>query len=360
LPGHPWGPRISPDGARLLYASAAPATAGRAADLDLNGSGSPDIWVADLDGAGARQLTDVPAGYNGWAWSPDGRRIAFASNRGGSWDLYVMAADGTDLARLTSSPAQDGWPTWTPDGAALVFASTRSDRAQLYRVDVRSGEVRRLLDSPTADTEPAVAPSGAIAFSAQATDGTGAIAVLDTGSTIPRRLPGSGGLDTAPTWSPDGAQLAFAGQRAGRSDVYVIGADGRGLVRLTATGQNQRPNWGPAPVASLRLSLAAQNGSGQDGTATLTDLGDGTTLVAVALANPPAVPQPLHIHPGTCAALAARVAHPLANAVGGASETVVGAPLAALLAAPHAINAHKSPQEAAIFVACGDIARPPG
>ena len=50
------------------------------------------------------------------------------------------------------------------------------------------------------------------------------------------------------------------------------------------------------------------NGSGQDGTATLTDLGDGTTLVAVALANVSASLQPLHIHEGTCAALATLVA----------------------------------------------------
>jgi dipeptidyl aminopeptidase/acylaminoacyl peptidase len=271
-----------------------------------------------------------------------------------------MAADGTDLAQVATSPAQDGWPAWTPDGAALIFASTRSDRAQLYRADLRSGEVRRLLDSPTADTEPAVAPGGAIAFSAQSGDGTGVIALLVAGEAAPRRLPGSGGLDTAPNWSPDGARLAFAGQRGGRSDVYVVDADGRGLARLTATGQNQRPNWGPAPAASLTTPIAAQNGSGQSGTATLTDLGDGTTLVAVSLANPSAVPQPLHLHAGTCATLGASVAYPLTSLVGGVSETVVSVPLVALLTAPHAINAHRSPQEAAVTVACGEIARRPG
>ena len=66
------GAEVSPDGTRLLFSSAAPAVAGRAADLDLNGSGSPDIWIANLDGSQARRLTDVPGGYNGWTWSPDG------------------------------------------------------------------------------------------------------------------------------------------------------------------------------------------------------------------------------------------------------------------------------------------------
>lgn len=357
LPGHPWGPRLSPDGTRLLFSSAAPAVASRPADLDLNGSGSPDIWLANLDGSQARRLTDVPAGYNGWAWSPDGRRVAFASNRSGSWDLYTIDATGANLARLTVSAAQDGWPAWTPDGSGIVFASTTSDRAQLYRIDGRG--VQRLLNSPTSDTEPAVAPNGAIAFSAQTMSSTGEIFVLDPGQATPRQLASIGGLNSSPSWSPDGARLAFVGSREGRSDLYVVGADGRGLARLTVAGQNQRPDWGRAPAAPLTISLAAQNASGQGGTATLTDLGDGTTLVAVALANPPAVAQPLHIHEGTCAALAARVAYPLSDLIGGISSTVIAIPLAALLASPHAINAHRSPQEPAIFVACGNIAPPP-
>src|SRR4051812_256226 len=53
LSGHPWGPKTSPDGTLILFSSAAPATPGRPADLDLNGSGSPDIWVAAADGSQA-------------------------------------------------------------------------------------------------------------------------------------------------------------------------------------------------------------------------------------------------------------------------------------------------------------------
>ena len=258
LPGHPWGPKLSPDGTRLLFSSAAPASAGRAQDLDLNGSGSPDIWIANADGSQAQPLISGPGAYNGWSWSPDGRGLAFASNRGGTWDIYTLAADGTGLARLTVSPSQDGWPAWMPDGATIVFASTRSDRAQLYRMDAGGGNLRRLLASPTADTEPAIAPDGRIAFSAQTPDGTGEIAVLDSVGAPPRLLTRAGGLNTTPAWAPDGARLAFVGHRGSRSDLFVIDIDGSGLLRITTAGQNQRPDWGVAPADQVALVMQQQ------------------------------------------------------------------------------------------------------
>lgn len=246
LPGHPWAPKLSPDGRRLLFSSGAPTRGGRAIDSELNGAGSPDIWIADSDGTRARKLVDA-AGYNGWCWSPDGRWIAFASNRDGGWSIYKMTAAGEGLVRLTSSPTQDAWPAWTADSAGIIFASTRSDQAQLYRMDGDGSNLRRFLTSPTADTEPAVAPGGArIAFSAQTAEGGGEIYVVAVDGTGLRRLTASGGLNTAPVWSPDGAKLAFVGQHNGRSDLYVINADGSGLTRLTTEGQNQRPDWGTA------------------------------------------------------------------------------------------------------------------
>jgi len=203
------------------------------------------MWIADIDGSRVRRLTDAPAGYNGWSWSPDGRWIAFASDQGGSWDIYKMMASGAALTRLTISPSQDGWPVWTPDGTGIVFVSTRSDRAQLYRMDASGGNVERLLTSNTTDTEPTVASgSSRIAFSAQTPDGNAEIYVVDRIGFPPRQLTAVGGLNTAPVWSPDGTHLAFTSRRDGRDDIYVINDDGSGLVRLTSADEHGRPDWG--------------------------------------------------------------------------------------------------------------------
>ena len=56
-------------------------------------------------------------------WSPDGKRIAFASNPVGSnTNLYWIAGDGSGMPeRLTASPFQQVPEAWTPDGKTLVL-----------------------------------------------------------------------------------------------------------------------------------------------------------------------------------------------------------------------------------------------
>jgi len=54
-------------------------------------------------------------------WSPDDRRIAFASDRDGNSEIYVMNADGSNAVRLTYNDATDRYPGWSPDGSKIVF-----------------------------------------------------------------------------------------------------------------------------------------------------------------------------------------------------------------------------------------------
>ncbi len=117
---------------------------------------------------------------------------------------------------------------------------------------------------------------------------------------------------------------------------------------LTAAG-------GVSAADSLTVQLSPENNSGQSGTATLTDLGDGTTRVVLSLTDLGATPQPVHIHDGTCATLNPTPKYPLTNMVNGKSETVVKVSMSQLLAQPFAINAHKSAQEVPVYTACGNI-----
>jgi hypothetical protein len=104
-------------------------------------------------------------------------------------------------------------------------------------------------------------------------------------------------------------------------------------------------------------ALAAQNGSGETGTVTLTAVGD-KTRVDVALVGAPAdTPQPAHVHPGPCAKLDAKPKYPLTPVVDGFSTSMVDAPISALTAGDFAVNVHKSTTEVAKYVACGDLGK---
>src|SRR5438874_8166073 len=89
----------------------------------------------------------------------------------------------------------------------------------------------------------------------------------------------------------------------------------------------------------VRVSLIDENGSGEDGSAQLTDLGDGTTKVELIMLNAPdGAVQPAHIHKGTCATLDPKPTYPLENVVGGNSTTTVKVALTDLLKDKYAIN----------------------
>jgi len=91
-----------------------------------------NLFVANIDGSEARQVTHLP-GAN-WApfFHPDGQRIIFASNHhtleqgGREFDLFLIGVDGTGLERVTHSGTFDAFPMFSFGGDKLVFASNRN------------------------------------------------------------------------------------------------------------------------------------------------------------------------------------------------------------------------------------------
>ncbi len=115
----------------------------------------------------------------------------------------------------------------------------------------------------------------------------------------------------------------------------------------------------PAVVSAagpVTVTINPQNNSGESGTATLTDLGNGQTKVDVSVNGEPAgASQPEHIHMGTCSNLNPAPAYPLNTLVNGKSTTTVAVSLSTLQSGQFAINGHKSAQDLSTYVFCGDI-----
>jgi TolB protein len=71
-----------------------------------------DIYRLDASGENLINLTDTPSSEWTPDWSPDGRRIAFASDRGGDVQIYVMDSDGSSVVQLTDLAGYNGRPRW--------------------------------------------------------------------------------------------------------------------------------------------------------------------------------------------------------------------------------------------------------
>lgn len=129
-----------------------------------------------------------------------------------------------------------------------------------------------------------------------------------------------------------------------------------GLVVLLGTGCGSGST--SSGSGEMTVELGEQNGSGESGTATLTEEGDRTKVVLDLQgksASMASAPQPAHIHKGSCAKLDPTPAYALADVKGGKSTSTVDAKLDDLRKGAFAINVHKSAPEIQTYVACGDV-----
>ena len=139
-----------------------------------------EIFSMDTNGTNQTNLTNNTADDVDPAWSPDGRKIAFASSRddGATLEIYVMDGKGANPIRLTNNTDDDFTPAWSPDGSKIVFTSMRDMNLEIYVMNADGSGQRNLTCHP--------------------------------------------GWDNFGTWSPDGKRLAFISNRAGGYDVYVM------------------------------------------------------------------------------------------------------------------------------------------
>lgn len=194
------------------HAEAAWSRDGRLAFLSSAG-GSVALEIMRLDGGDRRVLLQDPVlSWGGLSWSPDGRRLAFATflERGSRQRVETVAADGSQRTRIAEYVVP--WngpfgPSWSHDGTRLAYARGSGTGPPRVPPGPRPG--------------PAVIP------------GTMKIVVADAAGRRERRLTRLRGEEWNPQWSPRGESILFSGGTRGER-VGLFAASPEGKARLLA------------------------------------------------------------------------------------------------------------------------------
>ncbi len=229
-------PRLSPDGKEILFVLAE-------ADWKANERVS-HIWRAGVAGENRVQLTRGTKGESSPRWSPDGKWIVFVAEREGddAAQLYRISAEGGEAVRLTSHETGVSSPSFSPDGKTLYFLAD----------DPKSEEekTRGKLEDDVFAFDESWKHRRLWAHSVE--QGTSRLLTPGDFTVREYRVSRDGGkiaLHRAPSPLLDASA---------QGEVYVVSADGAGMVRLTS---NSVPEGGAelSPDSSRVLFLADSN-----------------------------------------------------------------------------------------------------
>jgi Tol biopolymer transport system component len=221
-----YSPRFSPDGRQVVYTSIG--------DSEYNPEGDYEVYVVNADGSNQKNLTntDWPIMDRSPAFSPDGQKIVYtsygeqASNPEGDEEVYVMNADGSNRRNLTNNGLDangfgaDDWThlaEFSADGQKILYAShgvqTSNPESdfELYTMNLSDGSAKKNLTNN-----------------------------------------GAGVDEHHGVFSPDGQKILYRSQGAqatnpeGEADLYLMNApDGSAKKNLTNNAaRDYHPQWG--------------------------------------------------------------------------------------------------------------------
>ena len=227
---------------------------------------TPDLYAVHADGSQLDRVVNVPSTDSGFGpgvsdttfdLSPDGSRIVYAAcalsyastqGNGGARQVYnheifVSDVDGGNIMRLTTNTHFDVLPSWAPDGERIAFLSDTGRRHGRFRDAVIRLSIYTLATGRSREVE------------------------IATASTVDlNRL----------EWAPDGESIAFMaleGAHPWNLAVYVVGADGSGLSRVSDAASG--PAWSPD---GARIAMLVP-GDEEDAPALYTFAADGSNPV---------------------------------------------------------------------------------
>ena len=207
------------------------------------------VWVIDIDGTHAKDLTPEGGNWEHMRWSPDSRFVVFSGtvlDSGEFHEQIVIADVGTGKWRLLTRGRFNNYdPTYLADGSKIVYESTRIQTTyggKVFLMDPDGSDPVPVDISGTASEDPLPSPTrNEVLFhwGMGNEDDRGSF-VIDIDSVhLPMdpmryRMIHRENFCNAARWSPDGNSLLFlAATMQSDADLYIMDRNGGNIIRVT-------------------------------------------------------------------------------------------------------------------------------
>lgn len=197
-------------------------------------------------------------------WSPNGKKIAFATGYGNDLEISVINVDGSNRHRVTENDKLDQWPSWAPGSKRLAVerweSESFSDDEEIFVIQTNGSGERKLTRNDVDDDCPDWSPDGRrIAFDRD--DESDELYTIRPDGTRLRRLTSGPARDRAPVWSPDGRKILFSrvDSMTEQTDLFVVDRNGSNLRQLTDTSLSE-DSYGWSPDGTKILYLTGDGG----------------------------------------------------------------------------------------------------
>lgn len=190
-------------------------------------SGKHDIWIMNADGTDKQALTKS----NNVDWfpriSPDGAKVLFVRSKMGwvaeadaemndKWDLFTINIDGTDEKKVAEDAC---WGSWRPNGEEIVFARG----AKVVIKNLSSGEEKEIFDAGEKlkkgaySQQPMLSPNGKLlAVTVRGSDRQTGIYNLESGEW------NTTGAGCQITWWPDNSAVLRMNEGHGNGGTEIL------------------------------------------------------------------------------------------------------------------------------------------
>ncbi|HEX5733305.1 MAG TPA: S9 family peptidase [Blastocatellia bacterium] len=248
--------RISPGGAMVAYTVTS-------INREKNNYISR-IYIRQMNASDGAPIDDVIANDSMPRWSPDGKKIAFASNRSGNLALWFYDVEARKASRITGWERSNHFLSkageslaWSPDSKWIAFVAAErpkeppptdprvisriqyksrtgfSDnlRSHIFIASIDLGGVLQLTRGDYDEHSISWSPDGKeIAFLSNRERDPDAnfnydIFTVDVASGRERRLTSTPGVEFSPVWTPDGKQIAYTATKRALTTIDSIAED---------------------------------------------------------------------------------------------------------------------------------------